>query len=34
MQERVALAGGAFDLHSQPGSGTRVGVRFPIESDR
>jgi PAS domain S-box-containing protein len=34
MQERVALAGGAFDLRSQPGGGTRVGVRFPLEANR
>jgi signal transduction histidine kinase len=30
MQERVALAGGRFDLASRPGHGTRVSVEIPI----
>jgi signal transduction histidine kinase len=28
MRERVRLAGGAFDLHSHPGGGTAIQVRF------
>jgi signal transduction histidine kinase len=30
MRERVALAGGRFDLSSRPGHGTRVAVELPI----
>ncbi|MGE5648415.1 MAG: sensor histidine kinase [Acidobacteriota bacterium] len=30
MRERVALAGGRFDLASRPGHGTRVSVEIPI----
>lgn len=31
MEERVRLFGGRFAIHSEPGSGTRVMARFPIE---
>ena len=30
MQERVALAGGRFDVHSTPGSGTRIIAIVPL----
>lgn len=30
MRERVALLRGAFELHSTPGQGTRVGIRVPL----
>jgi signal transduction histidine kinase len=30
MQERVALAGGRFELDSAPGRGTVVRARFPL----
>ncbi|HEY9383708.1 MAG TPA: sensor histidine kinase [Gemmatimonadales bacterium] len=30
MQERAALAGGRFELSSQPGQGTRIEVGFPL----
>jgi PAS domain S-box-containing protein len=30
MQERVALAGGTFELRSAPGAGTRVRARFAV----
>ncbi|WP_341997347.1 sensor histidine kinase [Microbacterium sp. LWH7-1.2] len=33
MRERVALAGGAFDVASVPGEGTRLTVRLPAVSD-
>jgi signal transduction histidine kinase len=33
MQERVALAGGTFDLESTPGAGTTVFVRVPLEPE-
>jgi signal transduction histidine kinase len=33
-QERVALAGGSFEIHSQPGAGTRLLARFPLEEAR
>jgi len=32
MQERVALAGGTIDIESNPGSGTTVFVRIPLEA--
>jgi two-component system sensor histidine kinase UhpB len=31
MEERVALAGGSFQIHSAPGQGTVVVASFPIE---
>jgi len=31
MQERAALAGGSFEVVSQPGRGTRVDIGFPLE---
>lgn len=34
MRERAALAGGSFDLRSQPGAGTSVIVRLPLPSPR
>jgi signal transduction histidine kinase len=30
MQERVAALGGTFDVHSEPGKGTRIEVRLPF----
>src|SRR5262249_37265134 len=30
MQERVALLGGRFDIHSQPGAGTCLTAEFPL----
>ena len=33
MEERVALAGGSFQIHSAPGQGTVVVASFPIEVD-
>ncbi|HZN86642.1 MAG TPA: PAS domain S-box protein [Burkholderiales bacterium] len=32
MQERVALAGGSFDIRSTPGEGTVVSASFPLEA--
>lgn len=32
MQERVALAGGSFEVSSRPGEGTRIGARLPREA--
>lgn len=34
MQERVALAGGSFEIESAPGRGTRVKVRVPCANER
>lgn len=31
MQERVMLAGGTLEIHSQPGSGARLTARIPLE---
>ena len=31
MRERVRLAGGRLEIHSQPGQGTRLLIRFPLE---
>jgi NarL family two-component system sensor histidine kinase YdfH len=31
MRERVRLAGGSFDVHSEPGKGTQIVIRFPLE---
>ena len=31
MHERVRLAGGRFDVHSEPGKGTQIVIRFPLE---
>jgi two-component system, NarL family, sensor histidine kinase YdfH len=31
MRERVRLAGGSFDVHSELGKGTRIVIRFPLE---
>jgi signal transduction histidine kinase len=30
MQERVAALGGTFEVHSEPGKGTRIEVRLPF----
>jgi signal transduction histidine kinase len=30
MRERVALLGGALELHSEPGRGTLVEVKIPL----
>ena len=30
MEERVALAGGSFQIHSAPGQGTVVVASFPV----
>jgi NarL family two-component system sensor histidine kinase YdfH len=32
MRERVRLAGGRVDINSEPGKGTRIVIRFPLES--
>jgi PAS domain S-box-containing protein len=34
IRERVALQGGRFDVRSEPGRGTRVTLRLPLESTR
>jgi NarL family two-component system sensor histidine kinase YdfH len=34
MQERVRLAGGSIDLHSDPGNGTRIGIRIPLSGEK
>ena len=34
MQERLALVGGTCTVESQPGQGTRVLVRLPLEPNR
>jgi NarL family two-component system sensor histidine kinase YdfH len=31
MRERVRLAGGRFDVFSEPGKGTQIVIRFPLE---
>ncbi len=31
MRERVRLAGGRLDIHSEPGHGTRLLIQFPLE---
>jgi NarL family two-component system sensor histidine kinase YdfH len=31
MRERVRLAGGSFEVHSEPGKGTQIVIRFPLE---
>jgi hypothetical protein len=31
MRERVNFLGGELAIHSLPGSGTRIGVRVPLE---
>jgi two-component system, NarL family, sensor histidine kinase YdfH len=31
MRERIRLAGGQFDVHSTPGQGTCLLIRFPVE---
>ena len=33
MEERVALAGGSFQIHSTPGQGTVVVASFPVAAD-
>jgi two-component system, NarL family, sensor histidine kinase NreB len=30
MKERVILIGGEMDIHSQPGIGTKIGIRIPL----
>jgi NarL family two-component system sensor histidine kinase YdfH len=32
MRERVRLAGGTLEIHSEPGKGTRLVIRFPMET--
>ena len=32
MRERVRLAGGSLEVHSEPGNGTRLVIRFPLEN--
>ena len=32
MRERVRLAGGRFDVHSEMGMGTQIVIRFPLQS--
>jgi signal transduction histidine kinase len=34
MEERVALAGGKFEIDSAPGRGTRIRARLPLKSGR
>lgn len=31
MRERVRLVGGSLDVHSEPGKGTQIVIRFPLE---
>jgi NarL family two-component system sensor histidine kinase YdfH len=31
MRERARLAGGSFDVRSEPGKGTQIVIRFPLE---
>jgi NarL family two-component system sensor histidine kinase YdfH len=31
MRERVRMAGGRIDVRSEPGKGTRIVIRFPLE---
>lgn len=33
MRERVALAGGRFDIQSKPGAGTRIRAAVPLDED-
>jgi NarL family two-component system sensor histidine kinase YdfH len=33
MRERVRLAGGILEVHSQPGKGTCLAISFPLETD-
>jgi len=30
MKERVLLIGGEMEIYSQPGSGTKIGIRIPL----
>jgi NarL family two-component system sensor histidine kinase YdfH len=32
LRERVRLVGGSVDIHSGPGKGTRIVIRFPLEN--
>jgi signal transduction histidine kinase len=32
MKERALLVGGAMEICSQPGVGTRIGVRIPLKT--
>jgi two-component system, NarL family, sensor histidine kinase YdfH len=34
MRERVRLAGGRLEIHSEPGKGTRLVIRFPREASQ
>ena len=34
MQERVALAGGTFDISSTPGEGTRIEISIPLQEEK
>ncbi|HXV37155.1 MAG TPA: ATP-binding protein, partial [Myxococcota bacterium] len=34
MQERAELLGGTFEIHSEPGRGTEIAIRIPIDSER
>ncbi len=31
VRERVRLAGGSFNMRSEPGKGTQIVIRFPLE---
>jgi len=33
MQERAEICGGSFSMYSQPGTGTRIRVSFPLDAD-
>ena len=33
MRERVALLGGTFNVHAEPGYGTRISIEIPLEVD-
>ena len=33
MRERAEAMGAVFDVDSQPGAGTRISVRLPLEAD-
>jgi two-component system NarL family sensor kinase len=34
MQERADLLGGTFEIHSEPGRGTEIAIRIPLDPER